>query len=177
MVPQGGNDCIYTPDELARDIVKHFMPSGRIVEPAAGEGAFLRALPPGTDWFEIEKGRDFLTAQGHWDWLITNPPYSQFRPFLNKAMEVADNIVFLCLDNAWNMRARRRDFQSAGFGIVEACECPLPPPPWPQFGLCLGATWIRRGWKGSMMPTELKSGLWQQWGRLPQGQHIASLSA
>jgi hypothetical protein len=164
-IPKGGNDRIYTPDDLARDIVNHFMPSGDIVEPAAGRRAFMRALPPRTDWFEIDDGRDFLQAQGHWDWLITNPPYSLFRPFLQKALQVADNIVFLCLDNAWNLRARRRDIRAAGFGFVESCECPVPPRPWPQFGMSLGATWIRRGWRGSMVHTELESDLWQQWGR------------
>jgi hypothetical protein len=170
LVPKGGNDRIYTPDALALDIVRHFMPSGRVLEPCAGDGAFLRALPEGTDWFEIDLERDFLTAKGHWDWLITNPPYSLFRRFLQKSMQVADNVVFLCLDNAWNMRARRRDLKRAGFGIVETCECPVPPPPWPQFGMCLGATWIRRGWRGSTLVTELPSGLWQQWPKRP-GRH------
>jgi len=170
LVPRGGNDRIFTPDALAVDIVRHFMPSGRVLEPCAGGGAFLRALPKGADWYEIDLDRDFLAAQGHWDWLITNPPYSLFRAFLQKSMQVADNIVFLCLDNAWNMRARRRDLRRAGFGIVEMCECPVPPPPWPQFGMCLGATWIRRGWQGSTRITELPSGLWRQWAKRPGRQ-------
>jgi hypothetical protein len=167
LVPKGGNDRIYTPDPLAQDIVRNFMPSGKILEPCAGGGAFLRALPQDADWYEIDLGRDFLAAQGHWDWLITNPPYSKFRNFLRKAMEVADNVVFLCLDNAWNMRARKRDIALAGFGFVEQCECPVPPPPWPQFGMCLGATWIRRGWQGSSQDTCLPSDLWRRWSREP----------
>lgn len=168
LIPQGGNDRIYTPDPLASDIVKHFRPAGSILEPAAGGGAFLRALPRGSDWYEIDQGRDFLAGNGHWDWVVTNPPYSLFRPFLQKAMQVADNVVFLCLDNAWNMRARRRDLQSAGFGIIETCECPVPPPPWPQFGMCLGATWIRRGWQGSTLTTRLPSDLWRLWAKRPR---------
>ena len=45
-------------------------------EPGAGDGAFLRALPKGADWYEIQNGRDFLKAEGGWDWAVGNPPFS-----------------------------------------------------------------------------------------------------
>jgi len=154
LVPKGGNDSIQTPDYLAAMIVKHFMPSGRILEPCRGNGAFTRAMP-GCNWCEIREGKDFLTIQGHWDWIVTNPPYSQFRKFLNKAMDVGDNIVFLCLTNAWFFRARQRDMVEKGFGIIEILEVPVPAKPWPQFGACLGATWLRRGWKGATNHTRI----------------------
>ncbi len=64
--------------------MNHFLPSGRIVEPGAGNGAFMRALPKGADSFEIRKGRDFLKAEGRWDWAVGNPPFSQFRAFLRR---------------------------------------------------------------------------------------------
>jgi hypothetical protein len=51
----------------------HFLPSGRIVEPGAGNRAFMRALPKGADSFEVRKGRDFLKAEGRWDWAVGNP--------------------------------------------------------------------------------------------------------
>lgn len=46
LIPNSGNDCIYTPDRLALDIVLHFHPqiNGKILEPASGEGSFLRAF-------------------------------------------------------------------------------------------------------------------------------------
>jgi hypothetical protein len=94
---------------------------------------------PGCDWCEIAEGRDFLTVSGRWDWIITNPPWSQFRPFLN----------------AWFMRARQRDIQNKGFGLVEILEVPVPPKPWPQAGFSLGAGWLRRGWTGSISYTRL----------------------
>ena len=50
--------------EQARAVVGHFLPCGRIVEPSAGNGAFLRALPEGADWHEIENWRDCLNANG-----------------------------------------------------------------------------------------------------------------
>jgi hypothetical protein len=43
---------------------------------ASGNGAFLRALPKGADWFEIQKGRHFLKAERRWDWAVGNPPFS-----------------------------------------------------------------------------------------------------
>ncbi len=68
VLPRNGDDQVQTPDAPARAVVEHFLPCGRIVEPSSGNGAFLRALPKGADWFEIQKGRDFLKAKGPSDW-------------------------------------------------------------------------------------------------------------
>jgi len=155
LIPPGGDDCIDTPDWLARAIVRHFLPSGRILEACRGGGAFERAMP-GCDWLDVAKGQDFLKAEGRWDWIVTNPPYSQFRAFLGKAMEVADNVVFLSLVNAWFIRARQADIREAGYGLVEIYEVPIPPEPWPQFGMTLAAVWLRRGWEGAINYTRLK---------------------
>jgi len=143
-----GEQAIYTPDELAGAIVDHFKPSGRICEPCKGGGAFVRAMP-GCEWFEIEEGRDFLTAEGRWDWIVTNPPWKDTGAFLQKSMKHADNIVFLCWLTAMLTKARNRMVQEAGFGVVEMLLVPTPPPPWPQSGFQLAATWVRRGWQGS----------------------------
>jgi hypothetical protein len=162
---RNGNDRIYTPDPLARDIVAHFRPCGRILEPAAGGGAFLRAMP-GCDWCEFDRGVDFFKCEKHYDWIVTNPPYSILTDFLKKAVEVADNIVFLCPRNSWGITSRERILAKAKFGMVESCRVPLPPAPWPQFGLVLTATWVRRGWLGSPAYTRLPSDLWA-----PDGSH------
>ena len=148
LAPRGGNDRIMTPDETAKMIVQHFMPCGRILEPCKGDGAFVRAMP-GCDWCEIDEGRDFLEVRGHWDWIVTNPPWSRIRDFIQHSMEVADNIVFLCLINAWFMSARQRDIAQSRFGLVEVLHVQTPPKPWPQAGFSLGAGWLRRGWSGS----------------------------
>jgi len=129
------------------------------LEPCCGQGAFLRALS-GCDWCEIDLGRDFFDCIDHYDWIVTNPPYSIFTGFLSKTMEVADNVVFLCPINSWFQRARARLIREAHFGIVEICSVPVPPKPWPQFGLSLGAAWLRRGWLGSPQFTKLPSDLW-----------------
>ena len=147
LAPRGGNDRVWTPDALAAQIVAHFGPTGKILEPCRGAGAFVRAMP-GCEWCEIDDGRDFFQWTKPVDWVITNPPWSQFRSFLDHAMKVADNVVFLSLVNAFFMRARVEDMRRAGFGIVEILMLPTPPKPWPQTGFQLGATHIRHGHAG-----------------------------
>ena len=157
LAPRGGNDVVYTPDSLAAEIVKHFNPNGRMCEPCKGGGAFTRVMP-GCDWFEIAEGRDFFGAQGRWDWVVTNPPWSKFRGFLIKSMTVADNVVFLALLNAWFMRARMRDMEQHGFGLVEALLLDTPGKPWPQTGFQLAAVHARRGYSGPMTFSKLGVG-------------------
>jgi hypothetical protein len=73
LMPQNGNDGIQTPDYLAAQIVSHFMPAGKRLDPCAGAGAFCRAMP-NCDWYEITQEKDFLLAVGQWDWIVGNPP-------------------------------------------------------------------------------------------------------
>ena len=167
LLPHGGNDRIFTPDALACDIVSHFRPCGSILEPSAGENAFVRAverLGLSCDWCEVDHGRNFFDCTTHYDYIITNPPYSLFTRFLKHLLEVADNVVYLCPIPAWFQRARQRIIDASGFGLVEICHVPVPPPPWPQFGLTLGAAWLRRGWQGSPQFSKLPSRLWPEKG-------------
>lgn len=162
LAPKGGNDRIYTPPKLAEEIVKHFQPYGAILEPCAGpigRQAFVDALIDfDLGWFELEEGSDFLTttSRAHYDWIITNPPWSKFRAFLRRSMEFADNVVFLALLNAWFMRARVQDVAAAGFGYKEALLLDTPPKPWPQTGFQLAAVHIQRGYTGDMKFSRLK---------------------
>lgn len=87
-------DVVYTPDWVARDIVEFFKPTGRILEPAAGDGAFLKYLP-GADWCEIEKGRDFFAIHKYYDWIIGNPPYRTYHEWLIHSFEISENVVYL----------------------------------------------------------------------------------
>lgn len=88
-------DKVYTPDWCAQDMVDHFHPSGRILEPCKGGGAFLRALLNDTFWCEIDEGVDFFDWVEPVDWIITNPPYSILKEFFVHSMSVTNNIVFL----------------------------------------------------------------------------------
>lgn len=88
-------DLVYTPEHIALDVVNHFCPLGKCLEPCCGEGVFLNYLPVETEWCEIQRGRDFFEWSQKVAWIVTNPPYSIFDAFLEKAMEVSDSIVFL----------------------------------------------------------------------------------
>ncbi len=153
LASKNGNDCIQTPIDVARKIAEHFKPTGKILEPCCGEGNFLTVLgnlADTIDWCEILKGIDFLTFQGYYDWIITNPPYSKYRDFLNKSMQVADNIVFLQLINATFYKARLRDIRNNNFGIKEIW-CIDTPKEFPQFGFQMGCVYYKRGHEGDIM--------------------------
>ena len=160
--PKGGNDDVQTPQSLADAIVKHFAPYGRCLEPCAGENAFVRAMKdfvpqngspsPGV-WnvtrFEIKEGSDWLQWEmpadfPRFDWCITNPPWSKFRPFLAKCMETCENVVFLDKLNAWGTSARLDMIEAAGWEIVEKARVKQPRKPWPQMGMQLAAVHVRR---------------------------------
>lgn len=148
LTKNNGNDKIMTPAWLAEKIVKHFRPSGKILEPCCGTGSFLQYLP-NADYYEIDKGKDFLEATGKWDWIITKPPYSIYRKFLNKSMEVADNVVFLQSINTTFYKARMRDMFNNDFGIKEIYLIDTPKE-FPQFGFQMGCVHYKRNYEGNI---------------------------
>lgn len=146
-------DVVYTPDDVAQDVVNFFKPSGRILEPSCGDGAFLKYLP-GADWCEIEKGRDFFACHNRYDWIIGNPPYSIFSDFMRHAFEISDNIVFVIpINKAYNSDRMLREICEYGgmpsiyvigaggqLGFVEV-------------GFAIGAVHFQRGYKGGTFIT------------------------
>ena len=92
-------DVVYTPSELARQIIAVFGGElrGRVLDPARGDGAFYDALPNHVEklWCEAGEGRDFYDWTAAVDWIVTNPPWSDFRDFLQHSLRIADNIIFL----------------------------------------------------------------------------------
>jgi hypothetical protein len=150
------NDDIETPDWLARLLVEHFQPSGRVLEPCRAGGRIFKYLGASAEWCEIKDGRDFLSAElAGFDWILTNPPWSRIRPFLQKSMQVADNVVFLMtVNHAWT-KARLRDAAEAGFGIRSIVLVPTPRE-FPQSGFQLGAVHYVRHWKGAIELAEIQ---------------------
>ena len=138
-------DVVYTPDWVARDMVEFFKPTGRILEPAAGDGAILKYLP-GADWCEIEQGRDFYEWVTAVDWIVTNPPYSQFGKFLDHSFLIAPDILFLIPTNkpfnGYEIMTRIRDWGG------DKAHAPL----WAWLALGL-PYWLRH--KRSPLPTRL----------------------
>jgi hypothetical protein len=116
-----------------------------VLEPCAGDGNFLQFIP-GADWCEIKKGRDFLAHRDTVDWIITNPPWSQIREFLNHSFLLAQNVAFLMtVNHAWT-KARLRDMYQRGFGMREIVLVPTPTS-FPQSGFQLGVVHYARGWQ------------------------------
>lgn len=147
------NDDIQTPKELAKRIVTHFNPQGRILEPCAGDGHFLEYLP-GAEWCEIKQGRDFLTYSKKVDWIITNPPWSQIRPFLQHSFCLADHVVFLMtINHAWT-KARLRIARENAFGLRTFLLMDTPKS-FPQSGFQLGAVHYEKGWFGPLSVVNL----------------------
>lgn len=105
------NDAVYTPEWCALDMIEWFKPTGRILEPCKGFGAILRYLP-GADWCEITDGKDFYAWTEPVDWIISNPPYSDFKKWLAHSYRIANDIVYLVpLSKFFN-----------AFGQMDACR-------------------------------------------------------
>lgn len=147
LVPKNGNDTVYTPNQLALTIVKALNPKGLILEPCSGGGAFVRAFEKqGLEYIscEIDKGSDFFDFKDRVDWVITNPPWSQARKFLQHSMSVADNIAFLITINHFlALKARFRDMKEKGFWVSEVLLCDTPKE-FPQSGFQLGVVVIKK---------------------------------
>lgn len=153
------NDDIQTPPSLAKALVAELSPKGAVLEPCAGDGAFLRALPADALWCEIKRGADFLTWDRKVDWVITNPPWSQIRAFLRKSFEVADHVAFLMtINHAWT-RARLRDARNAGFELRKIILVETPQS-FPQSGFQLGMVVYERNWRGPVTLCEV-AGRWE----------------
>ena len=98
--PINPKDVVYTPDYVSKNIIEFLKPSGRCLDPCKGEGAFLKFMPQGSEYCELNEGSDFLLHDnGKYDWIIGNPPYSIFDKFLEKSFKIADNVSFLVPTN------------------------------------------------------------------------------
>jgi hypothetical protein len=175
LVPKGGNDRVYTPQELADKIVEHYLPvlrnavaEGKIIlDPCAGNDVFRKAMRKfgitGVTSLEIENGRDFFDYHKRVGCIISNPPWSKVRQFSAHAYELADDVIWLvtvhhvaCLKARFEDMVRSCSFKkkgilyefkplTPGFGIKEICRVPTPPKPWPGSGFQLAAVHIKRG--------------------------------
>ena len=144
-------DVVYTPDEVARDVVNFFNPSGSILEPAAGDGAFLRYLPTAA-WCELTQGRDFFAWSNRVDWVIGNPPYSIFAEWLRHSFEIADNIVYVIpINKVFNSNRTLKDIYTYGgvktiFVIGGGHNTHIR---W-KLGFAVGAVHFQRGYTGGI---------------------------
>jgi len=144
-------DIVMTPEYLAKEIIEHYNPSGVILDPSRGTGAFYDNFNTDEkDWCELAEEKDFLTYDKKVDWIITNPPWSKMRDFMLHGMKVADNIVYLTTINHYTTKRRIREMRENNFAIKEIYCVPTPTKPWPQLGFQLAAVHTQRGYNGGI---------------------------
>jgi len=144
------NDVVFTPDWLAERICSMYSIEGNVLEPCKGEGAFLKYLPPNTDWCEIVDDKNFYDYNKQVDWIVTNPPYSDFNRFLKHSFELAKNIVLLVpvAKMFKSMGTLKQIFDYGGF--VEIHTLPASKAGFP-FGFPCMVVYLKREYKGSTL--------------------------
>jgi len=149
LIGDNENDKIYTPMDVAKQIVDKFAFYGKVLDPFKGKGAFYDQLPDGIEkeWCETDLGRNFFDYKEHVDWIISNPPYSIFTELMLHSYEIADNIVYLIpLNKVVSSMGRVRELAAYGgipyIFILSPKKCGFP------FGFPACAVWIKKGHKG-----------------------------
>lgn len=146
-------DKIYTPRPLAKQIVDHFAPSGRILEPCYGDGAFIEALAPYASSLhgcELEDQIDYFEwrSKDRYDWIVTNFPFSKYKDFLKKSMNDANQIIsFGTINHILALKARLRLVKEYNFGIKEVLLTETPKG-WSTGGFQCGAIHLQRYYHG-----------------------------
>ncbi len=143
-------DIVMTPEWLAVEIINHFKPTGKLLDPCRGEGAFYNNFSTSNkDWCELGEGKDFLQYTDKCDWIITNPPWSKMQKFLEHGMKLSDNIVYLVTFNHYTTKKRMRDMRNYGFALKEV-YCVPTPKEFPQLGFQVAAVHTQKNWKGGV---------------------------
>ena len=93
------SDIVYTPTFVSKQILDFLKPTGKILDPCKGDGAFYNYITGDKYYCEINEGKDFFYWGDNVDWVIGNPPYSIFKEFLEKSFEIANNVSFLVPTN------------------------------------------------------------------------------
>lgn len=131
------NDRVYTPSWLAKACIQWAGIRGRCYEPCRGDGGFYNLLPEGTEWAEIDLGRDlFKHDPGPVELVITNPPYSIMGDFLVHMMTVVkpDRMVLLAPYTNLVTKKRLRDTFQAGYTFGRVAPLRSIPKNWPATG-------------------------------------------
>lgn len=141
------NDVVFTPEWLAIKIIKMFPIEGKILEPCKGEGAFLNNLPEGTDWCEIAEGKNYYDYNERVDWIVTNPPYSDYNRFLEHSFALAENIVLLVpVAKMFKSMGTLNQIMDYG-GFVSIHILPASKAGFP-FGFPCAVYYLKKGYKG-----------------------------
>lgn len=73
---------------------------GTMLDPCKGDGSFYNLMPERRrKYCEIAEGKDFFDFKERVDWIIGNPPYSNFEEFLKHSFSLSPNVSFLVPTN------------------------------------------------------------------------------
>lgn len=143
------SDIVMTPDWVAKKVVGHFKPAGRVLDPCRGDGAFSNLIE-NCEWCEIREGKDFYDVDGVYDWVISNPPYSCFSDFLRHTFTAASNIVYLIpankVFNSHKMMVEIAEYGGVKEMLVIGPGSKLKFP----IGFCIAAVHFQSGYDGDM---------------------------
>jgi 23S rRNA G2445 N2-methylase RlmL len=90
------SDLYETPYSMTMQLMERIEISGSLLEPAKGNGAICKILDEhGIKYHSYDKETNFLKENNHYDYIITNPPYSLAYEFIQKAKKVSDIFIFL----------------------------------------------------------------------------------
>jgi hypothetical protein len=145
------SDIVYTPHWCALDMILHFKPVGKVLDPCSGKGVFYDLLDGEKDFCEISHGKDFFNYFEKADWIISNPPYTQLRQFSAKAITLADHIVWLIPTqryfNAWGFIKMMRQYgelkEMRFYGGGGKLGFPM--------GNAVSAMYWAKGWRGKTL--------------------------
>lgn len=149
LVPNSGNDNVYTPLQTAIEAISLLPVRGRVLDPSCGEGVFgeaIRQVHQSVELteYDIKDGLDFMNERFYYNWVITNPPWSKFKEFLTKAMQCADNVAFLVTITHFVTKARLKLLRDHGFYLKQVHCIDTPPKPWPQSGFQVAMVWCTK---------------------------------
>jgi len=148
-----GEDCIYTPREMAEAIVEKLSPQGIILEPCMGDGGFTDIFDKKGfvyEWCEINKGIDYFKKETtNAEWVITNPPFSKVTKFIQKSIELqVPNIALLVTINTIWMNGKLNFLKENGYRLEEIYLIESPyfrrMGEWRQSGFSLGVIVIKK---------------------------------
>lgn len=88
------SDYVQTPEWCAKDMIRHFNPTGKILDPCRGKNKVFHNLL-NCEFAEIEEGIDFFQISEKYDWIIGNPPYSIFNKWIKHSYTIGKEIVYL----------------------------------------------------------------------------------
>ena len=142
------NDVVFTPDWLAEKTCSMFPIEGKVLEPCKGEGVFLKYLPKDTEWCEITEGRNFHDYNKKVDWIVTNPPYSDFDRFLERSFKLADNVIFI-MTLAKVFKSMGTIKKVLAYGDIVSCHMLSGGKAGFPFGFPVGVYYFKRGYKGN----------------------------